>query len=196
MTTVIIDKGIARLAFQFVTSEKFIAFITAFSQEFEDLNISGLQLLNDRYLDNAEGVNLDIIGEIVGLERDYKATEDLGLFGFFDDPTAEGFTLLTDSDQGGNFFSLGATKQLIGDTLYRTLIRVKIMENVTAMTVDDTTALLSFMFGGVAVHYTLPTNLEPAYEIQKTLSVAETALLDDVPILLGLDANSVTYSDI
>lgn len=180
-------KGISRLAYQFNDSPNFKSFLESFLQQFNDLDISGLQLLNERYLDTAVGVQLDGIGEIVGIERVQATINIIGAFGFLTDDTARGFTDIFDLDLGGNFVSLNSTKELIGDDLYRILIRAKIIENQTAMIVDDTTKLISFMFGGVEVRYFLPSNLNPVYAIGKIISPLEDFLLNNIPILIGLE---------
>lgn len=191
MSDPIIDKGISRLAYQFSDSEKLKGFLTSFLAEFEELNISGLQLLNERYLDTAIGVQLDGIGEIVGLPRPEKPIDIAGLFGFLDDPSSLGFGTLDDLDIGGNWLNLGANTAPIGDDLYRLLIRAKIIKNQTAMTVDDTTRLISFTFSGIKVRYFLIQNLNPEYHIEKILTPFEIGLLDDFPILIGIE--NVSY---
>lgn len=187
----VINKGLSRLAYQFSDSEKFKGFLTSFLAEYEELNISGLKLLNERYLDTAVGKQLDGIGEIVGLSRPYKDVDAAGIFGFVGDLTALGFGTLNDSDTGGNFWDGISQNVLIGDDLYRLLIRAKIIKNQTAMTVDDTTRLISFTFGDVPVRYYLITNLHPRYDIGKYLTPFETGLLEDFPVLIGIE--DVTY---
>lgn len=187
MSDEVIIKGIARLAYQFESSIKFQEFITAFLQELQDLDISGLQLLNERYLDTAIGVQLDGIGEIVGLPRPEKGVEVVGLFGFLIDPTSLGFGDLNDSSFGGIFWNGVTPTVLIGDDQYRLLLRAKIIENQTAMTVDDTLRLISFTFGNVEVRYFLIENLKPRYDIGKLLNIFEKSLLADLPVLIGID---------
>jgi len=147
----VIEKGIERLAYQFLDSEKFKGFLTSFLTEYEELNTSGLQLLNERYLDIAVGAQLDGIGEIVGL------------------PRPEGET----------------------DTLYRFLIRIRIIKNKTAMTIDDTLRLISFTFENATVRYFQTSFLEPRYDIEKHLEPSEEVLVPNFPILIGLE--TVTY---
>ncbi len=183
----VIEKGLSRLAYQFSDSEKFRGFLSAFLAEYEELEISNLQLLNDRYLDTAQGVQLDGIGEIVGIERPAKTLDQAGLFGFDNDDTALGFGDYNDSTIGGNFWDGQSGIALIGDNLYCLLIRAKIIKNQTAMTVDDTLRLISFMFSGAKVRYFLINNLEPRYDIGKILTPFEASLLDDLPILIGID---------
>ncbi len=186
MSNPIIDKAINRLAYQFSDSEKFKGFLTAFLQEYEELNISGLQLLNERYLDTAIGVQLDGIGEIVGLPRPKRDVDVAGVFGFLDDPTALGFGDLNDVTLGGNWWDGISPAVPIGDDLYRLLLRAKIIKNQTAMTVDDTLRLISFTFGGVLVQYSVPMFLTPKYYINKILTPFEESLIPDLPILIGL----------
>ena len=72
----VIDKGIARLANQFKKSTKFQEFLEVFLQQHQDLKASDLQLLNERYLDTAIGIQLDGIGKIVGLKRSNGLSDD------------------------------------------------------------------------------------------------------------------------
>ncbi|MCP3685799.1 MAG: DUF2612 domain-containing protein [bacterium] len=63
------EKGIDRLAFQFEDSPKFIDYLEAFLVEYDELQTSGTELMDERAISTAEGVQLDICGVIVGLER-------------------------------------------------------------------------------------------------------------------------------
>ncbi len=75
----ITDKGIGRLAYQYADSDKFKDFISGFLAEFEELETSRLQLLNERFLDVAVGSQLDDLGELVGQSRPDGASDDLYL---------------------------------------------------------------------------------------------------------------------
>lgn len=77
MSSTVIDKGIYRLAYQFSDSAKFIAFLTVFLTELQYLEDQNQNLLTLRYLDTAEGVQLDGIGEIVGRIRPSGMSDDL-----------------------------------------------------------------------------------------------------------------------
>lgn len=180
-------KGVSRLAFQFRNSVNLKALIQAFVEEFNELELSGLQLLNERYIDTAVGVQLDGIGEIVGLPRPKTTIELAGLFGFLEDDTALGWGDLDDPDVGGNFWNGLQSTVYINDSLYRLLIRAKIIQNKTAMTVDDTLRLISFMFNNAIVRYWQNPYLEPTYEIYKNLSSFEEGLLSSLPVLIGIE---------
>lgn len=194
MSDEVIEKGISRLAYQFKDSVKFKEFLTAFLQQFQNLRISDLQLLNERYLDTAVGAQLDGIGEIVGIERPEGSIDIIGAFGFLTDDTARGFTDLFDLELGGNFIGFGDTSILVGDDIYRLVIRAKIIKNQTAMTVDDTTRLISFMFNNVEVRYFLFENLKPVYAIGAIITPLEEFLLNNIPTLIGLeDIQYISY---
>lgn len=63
------QKGISRLAYQFYDTPILNAFLEAFIAEWDELRISEEKLLNLRELDSAEGVQLNGIGQIVGVDR-------------------------------------------------------------------------------------------------------------------------------
>ena len=72
----------SRLANQFKESPNLIAYIKALLRENDELETVFQDLLNDRYIDTAVGVNLDIVGEIVGQARDFTQTVNGLFFGF------------------------------------------------------------------------------------------------------------------
>ena len=177
-----------RLASQFSDSENLKEMLAAHLEDFDSISLSLDELLSDRYLDTAQGVQLDGIGEIVGLARPSATTDTVGAFGFDGDDTSQGFGTLLDSDIGGNFVSLGSTAQPIGDDLYRILIKVKIQANKTAMTNEDVISMISFALDGAEVRYILPSNTNPSYEIGRLLTSFEIlVILPLIPVLIGID---------
>lgn len=183
-----IEQYLDRLAFQFKDSENLKGMLTAHLTDYDSLSVSLEELLSDRYLDTAQGVQLDGVGEIVGLSRPSASTDIIGAFGFLGDDTSQGFGTLDDSDVGGNFVSLGSTAQLIGDDLYRILIKVKIQVNKTAMTNEDVIAMISFALDGASVRYILAENTKPTYEIGRILTTFEIlVILPLIPVLIGID---------
>ena len=181
--------GLNRLAFQFKGSDKLTETFTAFLQEFDNLLAVDSSLESETTLENAIGIQLDLIGEIVGVARPKESIDTVGAFGFLTDDTSRGFTDLLNLDLGGGFVSLDDSSVLVSDDIYRIVIKAKIIQNKTTMTVDDTTNLLSFMFGGVEVRYFLYESLKPIYAIGKIISPLESFLLSNVPTLIGIDSN-------
>jgi hypothetical protein len=75
LSNITTEKGMARLAYQYLGSEKFKEFIRAFLKQTDDLYDSNVELIVDRTLETAYGVQLDGIGEIVGIKR-YPGSDD------------------------------------------------------------------------------------------------------------------------
>jgi len=183
----LITESLAKLASQYQDSTKFKAYIASFLTEFEALAASRLQLLNERWLNTAEGVQLDGIGEIVGIKRPQIPIALVDLFGFSDDVTALGFGSDIDPEQGGQFYDImSPSTVLANDAVYLVSIRGKIIQNRIAMTVEETLELLSFMVGGALVRYYLNGNLNPVYEIYKMVTPAEAEAIKLLPSLLGV----------
>jgi hypothetical protein len=183
-----IQKYLDRLAFQFSDSENLKGMLTSHLLDYKSLDLTYDDLLSNRYLDTSRGIQLDGIGEIVGLARPSASIDIIGAFGFLSDETSQGFGTLDAIDVGGNFVSLGSTAQLIGDDLYRILIKVKIQANKTAMTNEDVIEMISFALDGVAVRYILPTTTNPTYEISRILTTFEIlVILPLIPVIIGID---------
>lgn len=187
----LVTHGLNRLAFQFKESHKLKDLISVQLDGFQTLDNTFNDLLDNRLLDNAIGQQLDGIGEILGYPRPFLSVDVQNVFGFFSDPTALGFTDINDTTLGGNFVEFAATRQLANDETYRKLLKAKAVINRTSMTVEETLDMLSIMFDGTRVRYTLPTNLEPTYTIERVLTTAEIGLIDVLPKLIGID--NITY---
>jgi len=62
-------EGVDLLLGQFIESPRFHAWITSYLSRLQEIEDVAWQLLVDRRVDNATGVNLDLIGRIVGQRR-------------------------------------------------------------------------------------------------------------------------------
>lgn len=71
-----VETALDRILYQFKDKPKFEAFITAFVQQFQDIEDVIGQLLTDRQIDTATGENLNILGRIVGEERQGRTDAD------------------------------------------------------------------------------------------------------------------------
>ncbi len=185
------EKGLERLIYQYSDSEKFREFLTVFLEQADDLAITNTQLLTERNINDAVGVQLDGIGEIVGLPRPRQLADTSGSFGFYLDDTAVGFTSYYDTDLGGHFISITESGTLIGDDQYRLLLKAAVIKNQTNMTVEKVIELLSFMFGGVTVRYILVDTFQVEYHINTDIDSFDAVLFDMLPSLLG--GGSVLY---
>jgi len=111
-------------------------------------------LLLKRFIDTAEGVVLDNIGELVGQPRILVAATATDFFGFDGEPDALGFTDLLAPETGGRFRALGeATTGNIPlvDEDYRLFIRARIIKNDTRATREDIISMIVFVLGASGV---------------------------------------------
>lgn len=107
-------------------------------------------LLQKRSIDTATGVNLDIIGEIVGQPRELISADLFTFFGFEGaigaDTFGDGVSPLT----GGKFYSFGDAvggNVLLDDEAYRLFIKAKILKNTTASTPEEFISFVNYLFG-------------------------------------------------
>lgn len=134
--------AIERLATQFKNATNLIAYINALLEESNELETTFGDLLDKRYIDTAEGVQLDIIGEIVGQPRSFSETVAGIFFGFVGSIGSgdEGFGTIGDPLEGETFRSLSDVEYnefVADDTTYRLFIRSKIVKNHTKVTIND-----------------------------------------------------------
>jgi len=183
--------GLDRLAFQFKDSVNLRGTLSSFLAQFEDILAANIDLGVQRYLAHATGVQLDGLGEIVGLVRPVIQGDSFGSFGFDPDPEALGFGSLTDPNVGGHFFS-DVDYEPMGDDFYRELITLKIAINTTNMNVDDTITVLSNLFD-TTVKYELVGTFDVIYYLERDLTQHESILLNFMPELIG--GGTITYID-
>src|SRR5262245_33167460 len=85
------EVGRSRVATQYTASEKFRAYLRALLEASAELEALLQKIATQSDIDVAEGVNLDVIGEIVGIGRIIPASVQLAFFGFEDNPSARVF---------------------------------------------------------------------------------------------------------
>ena len=185
MSDNIITKGLRRLVTQFKQSILFNDFIESFLSSIQSVYDSLQDLLNNRSINTAEGIQLDGIGEILGLERPKVQAGVLGAFGFYGDDTADGFSSLTYPESGGNLTSLSVTTVPMVDAQYRIALKAQAFFNSSKMTVNETLNAISYLTQA-RVKYFLTTNLEPLYVVEKELTTYEMWQLENLPALLGI----------
>lgn len=187
----LVEHGLNRLAFQFEQSEKLKGLINTQLDDHQKIYNSFDDLLNNRLLNSSVGKQLDGLGEILGFPRPFLPVDVLGVFGFLSDPTSKSFSDINNPETGGNFINYSAGMQIANDDTYRKLLKAKAIINSSSMTVEETVKMVSFMFDDARVRYTLTANLHPQYAIEKALDSSEIALLNLLPILIGL--SDITY---
>lgn len=192
--------AISRLATQFKESSNLINYIRALLIESNNIEEVFCDLLEKRWIDTAEGVNLDIVGSIVGQSREFIDAEIFDYFGFADNPQAQSFGSVADASLGGRFkFVDEATtgiRQLTDDE-YRLFIKARISRNRTSSTPEDIISQILYIFNSPLVLF---VDGDTKYEISigRKLGLNEKSILLDtniVPKTAGVQASYVTEFD-
>lgn len=154
MTAATIDHlavGRSRVAAQYTESQKFLAYIRALLASSAELEAVLQKVAEQVDIDLAEGVNLDVIGEIVGISRIIPASVQLAFFGFQDNAAALNFGEEGSQGIGARFYDEGEpylATSVLNDPEFRLLIRAKIVKNHAFGTNEDVIAGLAYLFGG------------------------------------------------
>ncbi|MBC3540668.1 DUF2612 domain-containing protein [Rufibacter sediminis] len=134
---------------QYKGSTNLNGFISSFAAELQAVDNETVNLLNERGLDTAKGVNLDIIGKIVVLDRPYTDPDPEDVFTYENpDDLGKGFTDIQKTEIGGYFIGLEPlNNQRYSDEQYRFILRAKIISNTTHATLEDMHRYAEFVFG-------------------------------------------------
>lgn len=179
-------QALERVATQYSEAAKFLAYIRALMSQSAEIEALFGNVAEIADIDLAEGVNLDIIGEIVGVGRIIPNAIAVQFFGFDAQPGATPFGEEGTPGIGARFRedaeSESATS-VLSDIEYRMLIRAKIVKNHALGTCEDILAALSYLFGGV------PSNVDDigvmhiGVAIGAALTYRQKALINQLDIL-------------
>lgn len=192
--------AISRLATQFKESTNLISYIRALLLEANDLEEVFCDLLDKRWIDTAEGVNLDILGSIVGQSREFIDAEIFDYFGFADNPQAQSFGSVVDTSLGGRFKFIDEVTtgiRQLSDDEYRLFIKARISRNRTSSTPEDIIAQIRYIFNSPLVLF-VDGNTKYEISIGRKLGLNEKSILletDIVPKTAGVQASYVTEFD-
>jgi len=148
--------GRSRAALQYQESPKFLAYLKALLAAPVELEgvLQKVALQTD--IDQAEGMNLDVLGEIVGISRIVPNSIPVQFFGFQGQPGALVFGEEGYPGNGGRFREETESEfatSVLADPDYRLLLKAKIVKNHSKGTNEDMLKGLSYLFGqgGMAV---------------------------------------------
>lgn len=194
------DLGESRLATQFKNSTKLIAYLRVLLNEADTIEQVLHDILNKRWIDTAEGEQLDILGSIVGQSREFIDAEIFSYFGFGGNAQSQSFGTLLDISKGGRWRSLGEAitgKRFLSDNEYRVFIRAKIIRNKTRSTPEDIIAQLLFVWPAPQILF---NDGDTFYEVSvgRKLTLNEKAIIlytDIIPKTVGVSVSYVTEYD-
>lgn len=144
-----IDIARARYTDQFKNSVNFDILMLIWMFGFQDLQKEFIGLLDINDVDKAKGVQLDIIGDIVGQPRTLEDIDATGFFGFQSDPGAQPFGTLTDGSGGiyNSLYESGSAGTIsLPDGSYRAFIKAKVLSNNTGGTPEEVITAAQALF--------------------------------------------------
>lgn len=147
----------------------------------EELQEALKELMQLRSIDTAMGVQLDIIGDIVGQPREFIDTALLTYFAFVGYPNAQSYGDLDNSSLGGYYKGLDdpiAGNTTLNDDQYRLFIKAKILKNSTSVTPNEFINFMKFVFGADISTVVAEGNAEFTIMLGKELSSFEKTLLN------------------
>lgn len=153
MSAITIDHseiGLSRVVLQYYESAKFRAYITALLQHSIEIEALFQKMALQVDIDIAEGVNLDVIGIIVGRSRIIPLAIPVGFFGFEFQPGVLPYGEEGVLGVGGRFRDESEpafASSVLADPEYRLLLKAKIIKNHSKGYAEDALAGLSMLFG-------------------------------------------------
>lgn len=142
-----IERAHSRLAIQFSESENLKNYIAALLSEANASEQLLCDILEKRSIDTAEGVQLDIIGALVGQSRIIQEIIPIIYFGFDDDTISGGFDTSPFREENDP----GNSNKVLTDEEYRVFIRARIFKNSSRPTINNLARAISNLLGGVQV---------------------------------------------
>jgi hypothetical protein len=134
------DTARTRYTDQFKGSINFDYLMLVWMLGYQELQEVFLELITINDIDQASGVQLDVIGAIVGQPRTLEDIDATGFFGFSSDAGAKSFGS-TENAAGGLYLSLyqqdASGAFLLPDNAYRSFIKAKVLSNNSGGTPED-----------------------------------------------------------
>jgi hypothetical protein len=174
--------GRSRVATQYTESPKFLAYLEGLLGYATTLEAVLDTISKQSDIDVAEGVNLDVLGDIVGISRIIPFSIPLQFFGFTDSvPVGMPYGEDGHIEIGSRFREegeLATASSVLNDIEYRPLIRAKIIKNHSHGTGEDLIAGLKFIFDTDLIIIDDNMNMTIDIAIGRNLTFLEKALFD------------------
>ena len=178
--------GRSRVATQYTESQKFLAYIRALLDSSADLESVLQKVAEQSDIDLAEGVNLDVIGEIVGVSRIIPESIAVRFFGFEGQPGGDVFGEEGVLGIGSRFrdeLEPETATSVLADPEYRLLIRAKIVKNHAHGTNEDILQGLAYLFNAPRTVVEDLGGMAIGVAIGRQLTFQEKALVTVLDIL-------------
>jgi len=185
----------SRLATQYKESVNLIAYIKKLLYESDTLEQVFADIISKRYLENAIGVQQDIVGALVGQPRILIDASMLSYFGFEGDANSQSFGDINNNTIGGGFRSVDESttgNRSLTDNEYRLYIKARIIKNSISPTSQSLSDFISFLFDVDQV-IIVDGKMNYSVQISRLLDTNEKAFLANTDLVPKVAAVGVTY---
>lgn len=160
------EKLISLLPAQFRNKPVLEAILKAKARQMDELDQVYADLGSKRWIDDAEGTQLDKCGEIAGQSRIIPGAILIPFFGFYGQPNATGFKQARLKRRNESYLE---TSQL-GDIEYRKIIKQRIAKNTGRATAEEIKAAFAAIYSAGRIIYEETGNAKIRVSIGRELS--------------------------
>lgn len=165
------------------------AILSALGAEMDELNQAINDLKSKRWIDTAEGVQLDGIGEIVDRNRQIDKAVAIPFFGFDGQPNAKGFG----QARFRGYKEATLTSYILKDAEYKLVLSQKVHKNSSCGTAEDTLQSLKFIFGAQQAVIEEVGNANIVVAIGKQLQDSDKILANAVDLVIRAGGVGLKY---
>lgn len=176
------ERLVSALWYQYRNSPNYIAYLQCFVEELTDTYQTLKEVIEKRYYGAAEGVQLDVVGSLVGAQRVLKGVVLAGNFGFLQSAESLGMGRLDDPSLGGplrSAYDAGVKDIVLDDPLFYNWINARILKNNTSCNIEDIITFFKLLLNNqhtkIQVEEPAPKQLK--ITIHAKLSVYDAALI-------------------
>lgn len=176
------ERLVSALWYQYRNSPNYIAYLQCFVEELTDTYQTLKEVIEKRYYGAAEGVQLDVVGSLVGAQRVLKGVVLAGNFGFLQSAESLGMGRLDDPSLGGplrSAYDAGVKDIVLDDPLFYNWINARILKNNTSCNTEDIITFFKLLLDNqhtkIQVEEPAPKQLK--ITIHAKLSVYDAALI-------------------
>lgn len=199
MSSAVIDHqelGRSRVATQYTEAQKFLAYIRALLASSAEMETVLQKVAEQSDIDLAEGVNLDVIGEVVGISRILPNSIAVKFFGFEGQPGGDVFGEEGALGIGSRFreeLEPETATSVLADPEYRLLLRAKIVKNHAQGTNEDILQGLAYLFNTPATVIEDIGGMRIGVAIGRQLTFQEKAMVTTLDILPRPDGVQIVW---
>lgn len=199
MSSAVIDHqelGRSRVATQYTEAQKFLAYIRALLASSAEMEAVLQKVAEQSDIDLAEGVNLDVIGEIVGISRILPNSIAVKFFGFEGQPGGDVFGEEGALGIGSRFreeLEPETATSVLADPEYRLLLRAKIVKNHAQGTNEDILLGLAYLFNAKRTVVEDLGGMRIGVAIGRQLTFQEKAMVTTLDILPRPDGVQIAW---